>query len=146
MTQWRKQQRSEGDLQGQEALLVNEPALTRSEGASFLRRYLLRSAEVFMYWMPVWVPLILLAQIGTRGLKPAMREEQRLLRQEELLRERLEADELEAQQLGDTLEALDDPIFIERLRRQRQARQQEEVERRGLTPIPSLEGEKAAEH
>ncbi|MFT7668821.1 MAG: hypothetical protein ACI8X5_001520 [Planctomycetota bacterium] len=126
---------AKGDRPSPEALLVSNSKTPRADESSFLRRYVLRSLEVFMYWMPVWVPLILLAQFGTRGLKPALHEKKRLLGQEEMLNERLEKDTKEAQQLADTLEALYDPIFIERLRRERQARQIEEVKLRGLAPV-----------
>lgn len=135
MGKGRKRKRAESDTQSREALFVGPSTGGSVAGADFTRRYLLRSLEVFLYWMPVWVPLILLAQLGTRGLKPAQTEERRLLHHEDRLLERLEADEAEAERLSNTLEALDDPIFIERLRRQRQERQRAEVESRGLTPV-----------
>jgi hypothetical protein len=136
MAKGRKQSATEGEAQSRASLFVARPAAERSEGVWFARRYLMRSLEVFLYWMPVWVPLLLLAQIGTRGLKPAREEEQRLLRHEAELLERLERDQLEARELDDQREALDDEIYLERLRRQRQARQRAEIEARGLAPLP----------
>jgi|GEM_PF-1996074 len=137
MAKGRKTKTAESDARGQAAL----PFRGAGSGSDFLRRYLARSLEVFLYWMPVWVPLILLAQLGTRGLRPALAEERRLLRHEAELDDRLEADEAEALQLEDTLEALDDPIFLERLRRQRRERLREEARRRGLEPtVPEEEG------
>lgn len=109
-----------------------EKAETRGPGRAFVRNYLLRSLEVFMYWMPVWVPLILLAQIGTRGLQPALDEEQRLLEHERTLMERLEADEARARDLSSWHEAIDDEIYRERLRRLSQDEMLRRIEERGL--------------
>jgi len=103
--------------QGGARLLPAEKAGHQGPGRSFLRSYLLRSLEVFMYWMPVWVPLILLAQLGTRGLQPALDERQRLLEHERNLLERLEADEARARELSAWHEAIGDEIYRERLRR-----------------------------
>lgn len=98
-------------------------ALTRSglapaPGAEHLeRRLVLRALEVVAYWMPVWVPLIVLAQFGTRGLAPARQEERRL----EAHQAALEARRAQLLQRLEGLEALhqaqDDPIYQERLRR-----------------------------
>jgi hypothetical protein len=136
----RKKATDESDVQEQERLFAPPKAGLSTDAAWFSRRYLVRSLEVFLYWMPVWVPLILLAQIGTRGLKPARQEEDSLLEKEEKLSERLEADEVEARELGDQREALDDEVYLERLRRQRQDRQRADVEDRGLAPQPEVEG------
>jgi hypothetical protein len=134
MAKRRKKRTAASDSQSQAALLVDAPPLVHTEGLDFTRRYLLRSVEVFLYWMPVWVPLILLAQLGTRGLKPARAEDERLKLHEERLLERLQIDKDESRRLNESLEALDDPIFIERLRRKRQERQRDEIERRDLSP------------
>lgn len=98
-------------------LLPAEKAGQEGPGRAFLRSYVLRSLEVFTYWMPVWVPLILLAQLGTRGLQPALDERQRLLEHERNLLERLEADEARARELSAWHEAIGDDIYRERLRR-----------------------------
>lgn len=139
MAKGRKQAVGESDVQAQERLFAPPKADRPSDGAWFTRRYLVRSLEVFLYWMPVWVPLILLAQLGTRGLRPARAEQEHLLEHEAELLQRLEQDRQEAQELRDQREALDDEIYLERLRRQRQARQRAEVEERGLAPEPAVE-------
>lgn len=98
----------------------------------------MRSLEVFLYWMPVWVPLILLAQIGTLGLKASRKEEQRLIGHEQELQERYERDTDEMQGLSRQLEALNNDIYLERLRRQRVEEQKLEIEQRGLAPLPPV--------
>lgn len=81
------------------------------------RRVVLRALEVVAYWMPVWVPLLLLAQFGTRGLKPARMEEQRLAVHQEALEAR-RAQLLERRADLEALhEAHEDPVYQERLRR-----------------------------
>ncbi len=112
-------------------------ASAAGEGAAFARRYLWRSAEVLMYWMPVWIPLILLAQISSRGLSPALVEERRLAEQEQVLDERLKRDEARAQELNLKLEALDDEIYHERLLRLHRDELRAEIETRGLAPTPA---------
>ncbi len=88
-----------------------------SGGERLERRLALRALEVVAYWMPVWVPLIVLAQFGTRGLAPARKEERRL----EAHQAALEARRTQLLQRLEGLEALheaqDDPIYQERLRR-----------------------------
>jgi hypothetical protein len=86
--------------------------------------------------MPVWVLLVLLAQIGTRGLKPALEEKQRLLEHERALAERMEADEARALKLYSVHEALTDEIYQERLRRLDQDELRAEVEARRLELRP----------
>lgn len=98
----------------------------------------MRSLEVFLYWMPVWIPLILLAQFGTRGLRPARLEEERLDGHQVELDERHERDSAELEALQLQLEALDDDIYLERLRRQRVQEQRAEIESRGLAPLPVI--------
>jgi hypothetical protein len=114
-----------------------------ADGVRFAGRYLRRSLEVFLYWMPVWVPLILLAQVGTRGLRPARVEDRRLRAEEQRLEERLQADRAEAEALRRQLDALHDDIYLERLRRRRAAEQQREIEERGLAPrLPAAEDDR----
>jgi hypothetical protein len=113
-------------------------------GVGFIRSYLTRSLEVFLYWMPVWVPLILLAQIGSLGLDPALEEEQRLLEQEQELFDRLAADEARARKLVDLHKALGDDIYHERLNRLNRDEARQEVETRSLglrKPEPEPEGD-----
>ncbi len=70
-----------------------------------------------LYWAPVWVPMIVLAQVALGGLRPALAESRRLEREEVRMGERLEREKLEAAQLGAALRAQNDPIYLERERR-----------------------------
>ncbi|MCA8981024.1 MAG: hypothetical protein H6831_15595 [Planctomycetes bacterium] len=74
-----------------------------------------------VYWMPVWVPLGVLAQLGVLGLKPALREDRRLAQAEIRLEERLHGLREERDELRQQLDSFSDPIFRERLRRIRDA-------------------------
>lgn len=141
-----KDQRTDANSIGApDGALVAPASSSLGEGAAFARRYLARSAEVLMYWMPVWVPLILLAQFSTRGLSPALLEEQRLMGQTQILDERLEADELRSHELDLKLEALDDEIYHERLLRLHRDDARAEIERRGLAPVISVSAEPASD-
>lgn len=71
------------------------------------------------HWMPVWAPLGLLAILGLRGLKPALLEDQRLRTAEKRLTQRLDALREQRDELDNGLQSLEDPIYIERLRRLR---------------------------
>jgi len=70
-------------------------------------------------WMPVWVPFGLLAQLGLLGLRPALHEDLRLQAAEARLEQRLAGLREERGELEHELDALQDPIYIERLRRLR---------------------------
>ena len=89
---------------------------------------LARAAEVTLFWLPVFVPLVLLAQLGTKGLKPALIESRRL----ELERTRL--DERHALildrdlELNKGLEASKDRIYHARLMRRRHQKATEIIE------------------
>ena len=128
-----EQRAATSDLHEQDGLLAASKT-PPGDGPGFARRYLVRSLEVLMYWMPVWVLLVLLAQIGTRGLRPALEEEQRLIEHERALLERLEADQARAQTLYSLREAMSDDIYQERLRRLDQDQVRVEIEERGLHP------------
>lgn len=139
MAKQRRPDDKTSDLPLQDAGFVSEKGKI-VDNNPFLKRYLMRSLEVFLYWMPVWVPLILLAQIGTLGLKASRKEEQRLIGHELELRERLETDQRENEALRRQLEALDNDVYLERLRRQRVEEQKLEIEERGLAPLPPVSG------
>ena len=80
-------------------------------------RRALRPLELLVYWAPVWAPLVFFGQLAILGMKPALAERRRLAACEAELDARL-AESLERrEELGARLEALDDPIFQERLRR-----------------------------
>lgn len=69
------------------------------------------------YWAPVWVPMVVLAQVALGGLHPALAESRRLDREEVRMAERLDRELAESAQLERALQAQDDPIFLERERR-----------------------------
>lgn len=68
-------------------------------------------------WAPVWIPLVLVAQIGIRGLRPALAEQRRLERAETGLELRHDQALEESTELDRLLRAQDDPIYQERERR-----------------------------
>jgi hypothetical protein len=70
-----------------------------------------------LYWAPVWVPMIVLAQVALGGLRPALAESRRLESEERRMDERLEREKVEAAQLEAALRAQNDPIYLERERR-----------------------------
>ncbi len=84
---------------------------------SYLARWARRSLEVTLYWLPVAVPLVLLGQFGTRGLRPARIESRRLAAHEVVLEQRRDALLERRDELRRRLEAYDDPVYLERLRR-----------------------------
>lgn len=99
---------------GEDAGLHLEPP---SGGEPLQRRLVLRALEVAAYWLPLCVLLLVLAQFGTRGFKPARIEERRLAAHQQALearRERLLERRAELEALH---EAQGDPIYQERLRR-----------------------------
>jgi hypothetical protein len=68
------------------------------------------------YWLPVLVALVLFAQVALLGLRPALRESNRLTVAEGLL-DRYEAQQERAQRLARILRAQSDPIYLARERR-----------------------------
>lgn len=69
------------------------------------------------YWAPVVLALAFLVHVANKSLKPALVEKQRLERRDADLRAR-ETEQLRRQEELETqLEALDDPIYQERVRR-----------------------------
>ncbi len=70
-------------------------------------------------WLPVAIALGLFAQLALRGLRPALAERTRLEHSSERLDERLQEDGQQRSELAAFREALDDPIYQERLRLKR---------------------------
>jgi hypothetical protein len=68
-------------------------------------------------WTPVWVPLLLLWQVGTRGLAPALAEQRRLQDEEVVVRARNERTKAEFEHLEREARAWRDPVYRERMRR-----------------------------
>ena len=95
-------------------------------------------------WIPVFAALGLLAQLGLRGVKPALAEQRALLGKEaELeLRERLMRER--RARAFERLEALDDPIYVERMRRMRLHELERELRQRGIDPRAEIDALKAS--
>lgn len=75
-------------------------------------------AEV-MRWLPLMGLLAMLAQVGIRGLRPALAEQRELQRKDAELAELYSAAVEEQHELELRILAQDDPIYIERMRRLR---------------------------
>ena len=80
---------------------------------------LTRAGEVILFWIPVMVPLILLGQLGTKGMRPALQEASALEEDERKLDEKLLVTELRHDELESDLESLRDPFFRHRSARRR---------------------------
>ncbi len=80
------------------------------------RRGVLRA---LWYWLPVLVPLLILEQVCIRGLRPALAEGRRLEREEPAVRARHAHAQLRFETMDKQVRAWRDPIYQERLRRQR---------------------------
>ena len=70
-----------------------------------------------LFWMPVWVPLLLLWQVSVRGLRPALAEHSRLAREEAAVVERHRASRADLEHMQAETLAWSDPIYRERVRR-----------------------------
>lgn len=71
----------------------------------------------FLGWLPVLAALALTAQIGIAGLRPALREAERLEREEAYLQARRARLQEETAALLAALQAQQDPVYLERERR-----------------------------
>lgn len=76
-----------------------------------------RGLRGVLAWAPVWMPLILFAQIGLRGLRPALDESRHLDRAEADLTARHERVVERQHELQRMLRAQADPMWQERQRR-----------------------------
>jgi len=76
-------------------------------------------ADALLAWAPVMVALALLAQVGLLGLRPALTERERLSREEARVEARHSAALENFTDLDQQVEAWADPIYRERLKRQR---------------------------
>jgi hypothetical protein len=84
-------------------------------------RRLRRTIGGLLYWAPVWVPLLVLCQIATRGLKPALAEAARLESAGMDVEERHTDTRDRFEDLEDLFEALLDPVYRERWLRWRES-------------------------
>ena len=75
---------------------------------------LARAGEVILFWIPVMVPLVLLGQLGTKGMRPALREAAELEEDERKLNDKLLLTDLRRGDLESKLEALGDAIYRHR--------------------------------
>ncbi len=74
-----------------------------------------------VYWMPVWVPLVLLWQVVDRGLRPAREEARRLAGEEQTVATRYSNARASFERMHAEAKAWTDPIYRERVRRLRLA-------------------------
>lgn len=80
---------------------------------------LARAAEVTIFWLPVFVPLVLLAQLGTKGLRPAIAESKRLDHIKTNLDQRHATALDRDREIDAGIEASKDHIYRERMMRRR---------------------------
>ena len=73
----------------------------------------------FWYWLPVLVPLWILDQVCLGGLRPALAEGRRLEREEPAVRARHDDAQVRFETMERRVRAWRDPVYQERLRRQR---------------------------
>ncbi|QDV08576.1 hypothetical protein Poly30_41290 [Planctomycetes bacterium Poly30] len=79
----------------------------------------LRLLRTAVSWAPVWVPLVLIWQLTEGGLKPALREQHRLQYEQPTVVERNERTQREFERLTAQREAWEDPLFRERVLREK---------------------------
>ena len=72
---------------------------------------------VFFYWLPVLVALAVFGQVALLGLRPALTEERRLADATTVLLDRQSVALEESSRLSRLLRAQQDPVFLERERR-----------------------------
>lgn len=73
-----------------------------------------------LYWLPVLLAMVFFGQVALLGLRPALREKERLAEAEVVLRERHARDTVLASSIALHLRARQDPVFQERQRRLRE--------------------------
>lgn len=78
----------------------------------------LTPTRVALYWLPVIVALAVFCLIAIRGLRPALSEERRLGDSSAVLVDRYQRSVEESERLTRTLRAQQDPVYLERERRQ----------------------------
>jgi hypothetical protein len=85
----------------------------------------LRAGRAAVAWAPVWVPLVLIWQLTEGGLKPALKEQERLHAEEPAVLERNDRTASEYELLTAQRAAWDDSVFRERVRRSNARAEQE---------------------
>lgn len=86
------------------------------------------------YWAPVLLALAFLVHVAQKSLKPALKEQHRLQARDAEMRAREERQLERLQALETEREALDDPIYQERIRRLES--QTGETPRKVTGPVP----------
>jgi hypothetical protein len=74
--------------------------------------------SIFLYWLPVIAALAVFGQVAVLGLRPALAEERRLGDATEVLVQRYQGAVEESARLGRLLHAQQDPVLLERERRE----------------------------
>ena len=92
-----------------------ESKLTTSTSAAHSE---LSPRAIFLYWLPVLAALAVFGQVAVLGLRPALAEERRLGDATEVLVKRYEGAQEESARLGRLLHAQQDPVLLERERRE----------------------------
>jgi len=82
------------------------------------------------YWLPVIIALAVFGQVALRGLRPALIEERRLADATDVLLQRQTAAIEESARLSRLLRAQEDPVFLERERRDQLVNPQAPAEQR----------------
>jgi hypothetical protein len=72
-----------------------------------------------VHWSPVWICMLLFAQVSLGGLRPAWSERRRLIEAEKMMEARHARDLALRAEIQRSLRARNDPIFLERQRRMR---------------------------
>lgn len=93
------------------------PEIAPVAAPSSFTRWSTRILPRILFWAPVWLPLAVLSQLALLGLGPALAERRRLTSAERELDVRLEREQLERAELERASRAQDDPIYLERERR-----------------------------
>lgn len=101
---------------GKNTVIPTRARLARMKSATYA--VLARGA----YWSPVFVVVVLFAQVSFLGLRPALCESNRLADAEKMLAARHEEASATNHEIAAQLSARQDPIFLERQRRLRTIR------------------------
>ena len=106
---------------------VNDPVRSRAASvvslplAAFSAQLQRTRAQIWthriVFWAPVWLTMIVLAQIALLGLGPALAKRRALSASERELAQRLEREVSEQAELQGWQHAQNDPIYLERERR-----------------------------
>ncbi|HTF87023.1 MAG TPA: hypothetical protein VK843_01350 [Planctomycetota bacterium] len=74
--------------------------------------------SIFLYWLPVIAALAVFGQVAVLGLRPALAEDRRLADATQVLVDRYQSAVAESDRLARLLRAQQDPVLLERERRE----------------------------